>query len=130
MDAAKSKIYEYHLHSSMERLKEGEAARVPYHPHGFTFQYGEIKSDIVIVRTSPDSSFTFQYGEIKSCFALSTMPTNFINLHSSMERLKGCFTMQAQLSIFYLHSSMERLKAVLMDFSDYFAPIYIPVWRD
>ena len=53
--------------------------------------------------------FTFQYGEIKSLIVV-TVVFGKLNLHSSMERLKELVPFQNQASGHDLHSSMERLK--------------------
>ena len=54
--------------------------------------------------------FTFQYGEIKS--QVNKRARRYVSdLHSSMERLKASGTLEFAVDIFNLHSSMERLKA-------------------
>ena len=50
----------------MERLKGSEGGLGMCIKIGFTFQYGEIKSNIRVVKRYKKEKFTFQYGEIKS----------------------------------------------------------------
>ena len=76
--------------------------------NGFTFQYGEIKSDVVVVLSVAVVAFTFQYGEIKR------------KSHHQESIAKKIFTFQyGEIKRVGSGLRVHRLKK-----------IYIPVWRD
>ena len=74
----------------------------------FTFQYGEIKSLVLVFIIHFQMIFTFQYGEIKSSFCTS----------------KGRAIIQFTFQYGEIKSGVAWWKPVAC-----FA-IYIPVWRD
>ncbi len=111
----------------MVRLKQGENGIDGESLSIFTFHYGKFKTERFTDDELKIIIFTFHYGKIKTTLQLVSMLI-YVDLHSTMVRLKQKATKRKAYCEIYLHSTMVRLKRVVC-FNLYTRiQIYIPLW--